>query len=1152
MSTSKKKAEKSEKSKEKKKDEKDESQPAVDEGAERVHNTIVSFGADAYGTKYPTSHGPTMRALLHQYTQSHTLTEIDEDGEHPLIPQSRSRGRGEQRPGHASSSGDAHATAAESELSAKEQAMISKLLRKIDTDKLTHVKELFSQKDNALNSKDFVDVLFANVRNMEGGEDRLLTALELLHTKLTEKPGEEEGEEEAVEDKAFITESGVASEDDGSKGLVTWEMFAELLLREGVVADVVNSFNIAQVLSLIEVDKIAPLKETFEKKGSVNLEEFVIIMKSQFQQVFQLTSLFHLDQDERNLIAQLINLFEMIDVPGKGSMTWEEFSAFLVDQGMAEDVPQQYNTIRFQPSGLQDCNGHQSHCEKAVYFKGYDKIAFVEQGSKVLKMCTPDMQPYTELKDFTQTPLCAEYIDKYSCVVVSCSDLTLSFFDVDNNLKLGRRIETKTAQLVLCWSEVAQVLFSADHEGRILAWDLNLVRAGLARTYEVGQGDPWRDFVKVEIGKDPPMRHIDTDSQRQELAGSHQGQRKSKASKGQATSRHSNGQTIVMMLLELPVLQQMASCGVDRNVMTWDVFTGNWKRTLRGHEMGVRCMAFATSTKVLVTGGFDYNLFVWNPYVGNSIHTITGHTAPIVGIEVLGSTSNQVVSADQDGFLKTWDLGTYQLIQALSIDEIMTLRAFISIPSWKRVIAVEREFIAWDYQNTGAPDQTEEEPLIKVFYHERLKVFVSGCINHVKIWDAVTGAIKVVINHTDAEITDFCFDDRGRKIFISDHCGEIYVYHASTGCLVKKMTHHSKEVSGLMYCDGDKNIISVSWDRSIAVHDESDYAPVVHRRSTNAHGGDITCVAYSRHLGMIATGSTDCVIAVREYLRLRILSSLLGHKTDITAIAFVDPYPLLVSADFSGNVAIWALPSITGRPHRLANSVLTRFINMQSLESSASVNCLDPVCEMKDGQRSLVLYTGDEDGDVRAWDVTALLTAADIEPCPTIPDSEWDPVKRVENDASHTAKTMARKAASLDVPELQVQVDHPVVRQGISWKAHSDSMRSLKVYKDPSCIVTAGYDGMAKIWTRDGQLMTVLRAYGQTPWHFPVQDNDPGVPAETLDYILKKVQEADKKPAPEIMPRFSMPGFALSEIAKNDPGASEQIIKTAHTKRQKS
>ena len=41
----------------------------------------------------------------------------------------------------------------------------------------------------------------------------------------------------------------------------------------------------------------------------------------------------------------------------------QEFTAFLVDQGMAEDVPQQY-IIRFSQSPLKDGNGHQSHCEK--------------------------------------------------------------------------------------------------------------------------------------------------------------------------------------------------------------------------------------------------------------------------------------------------------------------------------------------------------------------------------------------------------------------------------------------------------------------------------------------------------------------------------------------------------------------------------------------------------------------------------------------------------------------------------------------------------------------------------------------------------------------------------------------------------------------
>ena len=73
------------------------------------------------------------------------------------------------------------------------------------------------------------------------------------------------------------------------------------------------------------------------------------------------------------------------------------------------------------------------------------------------------------------------------------------------------------------------------------------------------------------------------------------------------------GETIVMALLELPVLGLMASCGVDKNVMLWDVQTGSHKGTLRGHEMGVRCMAFAMSSKVLITGGYDYKLMVLSP-----------------------------------------------------------------------------------------------------------------------------------------------------------------------------------------------------------------------------------------------------------------------------------------------------------------------------------------------------------------------------------------------------------------------------------------------------------------------------------------------------------------------------------------------------------
>ncbi|CAJ1449792.1 unnamed protein product [Effrenium voratum] len=344
--------------------------------------------------------------------------------------------------------------AKETQASTKEQNLISRVLHKIDTERLTHVKEEFMRMDNALNCKDFVELLLPNVRSMEGGEEQVVAALELLHSDIGQGVKDPEGpvEEKEVKEEAdpfvrltsstyennpaFLTEAQV---EDETQKLVSWDIFAKLLLQEGVVANVVSEFNVTQVLSVIDLEKITPLQAIFETKGSVDLENFVVIMKGQFQQVFELIDLFELHDVERKIISQLVNLFDAIDVDCNGSMTWEEFTAFLVDQGMAEDVPQQYNIIRFSQSPLKDGNGHQSHCEKVVYFKGYDKVAFVEQGSKSLKMCTPDMQPYLEIKDFTQTPLCAEYIDKYSYVAVSCSDLTLSFFDADNGLKCRPR-----------------------------------------------------------------------------------------------------------------------------------------------------------------------------------------------------------------------------------------------------------------------------------------------------------------------------------------------------------------------------------------------------------------------------------------------------------------------------------------------------------------------------------------------------------------------------------------------------------------------------------------------------------------------------------------------------------------------------------------
>merc|ERR1712079_330366 len=125
----------------------------------------------------------------------------------------------------------------------------------------------------------------------------------------------------------------------------------------------------------------------------------------------------------------------------------------------------------------------------------------------------------------------------------------------------------------------------------------------------------------------------------------------------------------------------------------------------------------------------------------------------------------------------------------------------------------------------------------------------------------------------------------------------------------------------------------------------------------------------------------------------------------------------------------------------------------------------------------------------------------------------------------------AKKAESLETPELAIRVDAQVVRQLLSWRAHDDSVRSLGVYAEPACIVTAGYDHMAKVWTREGQLVCVLRAYGVTPWRFPVKADEISIDGATIDALLEAMRRSQPRAVKPPTHRIADIGFDIqSEV----------------------
>ena len=75
----------------------------------------------------------------------------------------------------------------------------------------------------------------------------------------------------------------------------------------------------------------------------------------------------------------------------------------------------------------------------------------------------------------------------------------------------------------------------------------------------------------------------------------------------------------------------------------------------------------------------------------------------------------------------------------------------------------------------------------------------------------------------------------------------------------------------------------------------------------NVHSHDVVAMQFSNALSLIATGDSNGQIRVWDFQFFSLEKPLFPCITDveITALAFVEPYPLLLSADTAGDIWVW-------------------------------------------------------------------------------------------------------------------------------------------------------------------------------------------------------------------------------------------------------
>ncbi|KAJ8614616.1 hypothetical protein CTAYLR_008986 [Chrysophaeum taylorii] len=661
---------------------------------------------------------------------------------------------------------------------------------------------------------------------------------------------------------------------------------------------------------------------------------------------------------DATLVENFCEFFAAVDIDGNGNLDWEEFTSYVVERVMASH-DQSPNSIQpYTACDVKEATSRSTSVVKQLhYFQKNDTIVTLDEHS-------PEFRVYSSKLDLRLTVVrpeglivCIDYIPKAKQYVISSTDARLSTYD-DTTGVLCQMVRSPSPQFCLHWVESQVLLFTSDITGTIRAWDgrtlkerfkiLPVIKDFFLRRNRVQN----INALAAAVTTDMATHGTASGGSASDTTSNVDGRESSQVMRDE--SPQATDFRTVLDMIELDGLEMIAAAAMDSLITLWDIQTGKLKRCLPGHAKGVAKLGFSPEYRFLVSGGFDFDVIIWNPYVEHYILRLPGHNNAICGVELISGTP-QLITADVGGDIKVWDVRNFSCVQSFSVDkkgksdDIVT---FVSVTSRKQLLAVGRYISTYEYEHTEHPELTDDAPVFAARYNATTMTIMTASMHHVRVWDARNGTLVRVcrgVGEARYELTALCLDRSQRKFVVGDHEGHVCAFNYVNGEELQRYVGadtntatntrrdddddddaagivfgarndemgkaHRNEVSHLIYVNEHGLLLTSSWDGTICVFDDEDDDAALLRVMSGGHeGSDVTALAYSGRLSLVASGSSDGGTALWDFESGRLLA-VSDQGAAVTALGFVDPYPAVLVANANGTMHLWATAT-KARPAR--------------------------------------------------------------------------------------------------------------------------------------------------------------------------------------------------------------------------------------------
>mmetsp|Transcript_10420 Transcript_10420/g.15848 ORF Transcript_10420/g.15848 Transcript_10420/m.15848 type:complete len:1219 (+) Transcript_10420:174-3830(+) len=646
---------------------------------------------------------------------------------------------------------------------------------------------------------------------------------------------------------------------------------------------------------------LSAIRNEFYTRGdSIARTEFIYIMSKHLLELDG-EGLTQNSQEQRDFVSDMQELFKEVDVNGDGLMEWEEFTKFTVEkasllnqQFVMATIPEYQDSTWTLDLGIRQFR--RNNVSAMLPLPTLGSFAVLEDHRKAIDVYHLYNGRHVTTIETESVPLAIDFVRDSSQVVAACSDLQIvSYYQVANKrFQVNSSWMAPETQMSLAWMSSNELLYSGSINGNIYSW--NMSDKSLAATMP-GHSD------------------------------------------------------ICMKLLALDQLDNLMSASLDTTIGVWDTYTNTVIHKLRGHRKGVFDMSYNTDYRLLFSCGFDHDTFVWSPFVNSLVYKLKGHHASLVGCQSI-ENSPEVITADEDGVFKLWDVRTFQCVQTFfnnsSSDnepaEHLSCFFHQHIPSSAlmnneggeaRIYAGSRRIHSFDQKKVVHEKTTDFTNVIWLSLNSDSLTVITASNHNLIIWDLLLGSKMLVHNNIcGEEISACCLDNRKRKIIIGDVQGNISVYNPLNGTYMKSCPNdvHSVVIS-LCYLNDSRRFLAGYVNGVLRLYDETKLDDCHTLRTFdiyNMHPELVFMGTCNTDRSVITTGAFGQPLKIWDFDtgKLDMELEVCDERETIVAMVVLDPYPLIATSDSRGNVIIWGC-----RGCKWKGDKITGFLNLNPVDA---------------------------------------------------------------------------------------------------------------------------------------------------------------------------------------------------------------------------